>query len=325
MRRIIEATEKDRKAVFATAAAQLRIPVEMVEKDFWVCWTLKKLFDDRELSKKLRFKGGTSLSKVFHLIHRFSEDIDLILDWCCVTDDDPLAKRSGSKQDAFNKSIQKMAGGYIGDTFCRKVAAALEPECRVDPDPRDPHVLLIGYPEAFPKSYITPNVRLEIGPLAAWIPNERFPIRSYVAEAFPSLEMQPFSIPTILAERTFWEKATILHQEHHRPEEIPAPLRYSRHYYDLFMMGKSDFLRKALERKELLKAVVDFKRKFYPRAWARYDMAVPGTLRLLPAEHSLKLLRDDYKAMRTMIFGDYPAWDDICVFLTELEQKINHC
>lgn len=323
MKRIIEATEKDRKAIFSTAAAQIHIPVEMIEKDFWVCWTLKKLFSNPDLDKMLRFKGGTSLAKVFHLIQRFSEDLDLILDWRCVTEDNPLDTRSNSKQDAFNKTIQEISGEYIAGPLCKLISNAIGSECSVTPDPRDSHVLLIGYPESFPKSYITPNVRLEIGPLASWVPNDRFAIQSYVAETFPELEMQPFTVPTILAERTFWEKVTILHQEHHRPEQLAVPLRYSRHYYDLFMMSKSDFLHKALSDKSLLKAVVDFKKKFYPRGWARYDLAVPGTLCLLPAQHSMKVLRDDYKAMRTMIFGDYPDWDDICSTFTNLEQKIN--
>lgn len=323
MKRIIEADEKERRTLFATAAAKTGIPVEMIEKDFWVCWTLKKLFRDSELSGMLRFKGGTSLSKVFHLIQRFSEDLDLILDWRCVTCDDPLAMRSNSKQDAFNKSVQEISGEYITGTLHDKIAKAMAPECNVSVDSHDSHVLLIEYPESFPKNYITPCVRLEIGPLAAWIPNDTFSIQPYVAEAFPELGINPFQVPTILAERTFWEKVTILHQEHHRPEHLPVPLRYSRHYYDLYMMSKSDFLRNALKNTTLLEAVVDFKKKFYPRGWARYDLAIPGTLQLMPAEHSLKALQEDYKAMRTMIFGDYPTWDDICARLLELENEIN--
>jgi Domain of unknown function (DUF1814). len=110
---------------------------------------------------------------------------------------------------------------------------------------------------------------LEVGPLAAWIPNDVFAMKPYISDAFPELNIQEFSVPTILAERTFWEKVTILHQEHHRPEHLPLPLRYSRHYYDLYMMTKSGFQKKALARKDLLQAVVNFKKKFYPRGWAK--------------------------------------------------------
>ncbi len=95
--------------------------------------------------------------------------------------------------------------------------------------------------------------------------------------------MQPVRVPTICAERTFWEKATILHHEHHRPENILTPSRYSRHYYDLYMMGHSEVKTRALTQADLLPAVVTFKQKFYPRGWANYENAKRGTLRLLPS------------------------------------------
>jgi hypothetical protein len=323
MNRIVKTSNKERKMIFETAASKLKIPAEMIEKDFWVCWTLNKLFSNKHLASILRFKGGTSLSKVFHLIKRFSEDIDLILDWRCVTSDDPFEKRSNSKQDLFNKDIQNSSGDYISTTLCQMISDAMENECSVSVDSKDPHVLLVKYPESFPKSYITPHIKLEIGPLASWVPNDNFDIETYVGEALPELKIPKFNIPVILAERTFWEKVTILHQEHHRPEHLNVPLRYSRHYYDLFMMCRADFFEKVLANLDLLKAVVEFKKKFYPRGWARYDLAVPGSIKLSPAPHSEKALREDYKAMRNMIFGDYPSWDEICQKLNSVEVKIN--
>ena len=325
MNRIAKASVRERKMVFETAAAKLKIPVEMIEKDFWVCWILKKLFSNKCLADILRFKGGTSLSKAFHLIKRFSEDIDLILDWRCVTSENPLETRSNSKQDLFNKDIQNISGTYISTTLCKMIADAIGEECSVTADPADPHVLLVKYPESFPKSYITPHIKLEIGPLASWIPNGKFAIETFVGEALPELKISQFSLPVILAERTFWEKVTILHQEHHRPEHLSVPLRYSRHYYDLFMMSKADFFESVLSNLDLLRDVVEFKKKFYPRGWARYDLAVPGSIRLSPASHSEKALREDYKAMRNMIFGDYPSWDEICQKLNSMEMQINQC
>lgn len=205
------------------------------------------------------------------------------------------------------------------------IADAIGEECSVAADPADPHVLLVKYQESFPKSYITPHIKLEIGPLASWIPNDKFAIETFVGEALPELKISKFSLPVILAERTFWEKVTILHQEHHRPGHLSVPLRYSRHYYDLFMMSKADFFESVLSNLDLLRDVVDFKKKFYPRGWARYDLAVPGSIRLSPASHSEKALREDYKAMRNMIFGDYPSWDEICQKLNSMEMQINQC
>ena len=114
---------------------------------------------------------------------RFSEDIDLILDWRCVTSENPLKPRSNSKQDLFNKDIQNISGTCISTTLCKIIADAIGEECSVAADPADPHVLLVKYPESFPKSYITPHIKLEIGPLASWIPNDKFAIETFVGEA----------------------------------------------------------------------------------------------------------------------------------------------
>ncbi len=324
MEKIINASPAERQRVFQTAAAALRIAPEMVEKDFWVCRILQKLFQDENLRKILRFKGGTSLSKVFHLIQRFSEDVDLILDWRCITGENPLLPRSNTQQDIFNKSIQDSSGKYISRNLRAMVDAAMGGECSVVSDVNDDHVLLLQYPLSFRSSYIVPHIRLEIGPLAAWLPNREFPILPYAAEVFPQLNIAPVSVPTILAERTFWEKVTILHQEHHRPEHLKVPLRYSRHYYDLFMMAQSECALNAMKDTSLLRQVVDFKRKFYPRAWARYDLAVPGTIELLPAEHAQLSLQTDYAAMKNMIFGNYPSWEMILQRLAELQLSINN-
>ncbi len=157
----------------------------MVEKDFWVCWTLEKMFESEKLHSMLRFKGGTSLSKVYRLIQRFSEDIDLILDWRCVSDKDPLAERSKTKQDLFNKEIEAQAGEYISQTLRKLVADACGELCPVTSDTADKHVLNVTYPGVISSGYLSPAIKLEIGPLAAWSPHETATLESYVAEANP--------------------------------------------------------------------------------------------------------------------------------------------
>jgi hypothetical protein len=126
----------------------------------------------------------------------------------------------------------------------------------------------------------------------------------------------------IAAERTFWEKATLLHQEAHRETVIPQ--RYSRHYYDVYRLALSPVRDLALADFDLLREVVRFKQRFYPSAWARYDLAVPGTFRLLPARQSqLVELERDYDDMQLMLFGDPPVFKEIIVILTQLESQIN--
>ncbi len=127
----------------------------------------------------------------------------------------------------------------------------------------------------------------------------------------------------ILAKRTFWEKTTILHQEANRVEGKLIPSRYSKHYYDLAMMAKSEVKKEALDDIGLLEDVAEFKKKFYACAWAKYDNAKVGTLKLLPPEFRYKELKDDYRAMRNMIFGKYIDFEEIIETLRELEIEIN--
>lgn len=131
------------------------------------------------------------------------------------------------------------------------------------------------------------------------------------------------AVQDIKAERTFWEKATILHHEAHRPADNPQPSRYSRHYYDLAMMAESEVKVAALADLQQLADVVAFKMKFYPRGWARYELAKPGTLKLIPGNEVLATLRRDYVNMRNMIFGAYPDFDHINHVLELLEDEIN--
>ncbi len=166
--------------------------------------------------------------------------------------------------------------------------------------------------------------RLEIGAMAAWTPTQVAGISPYMAEQYPNVfEKKETRILTTTAERTFWEKATILHQEAYRPENSKMPDRYSRHYYDLYCMAGTEVLEKALKQADLLAQVAEFKRKFYPRNWARYELARIESIKLMPAEHSIKKLEADYGVMRSMIYGDYPRFEDVLKRLEELENMIH--
>ena len=126
------------------------------------------------------------------------------------------------------------------------------------------------------------------------------------------------SVLTVSPERTFWEKATILHKEAFRTNGR-FPSRYSRHYYDLYKLAHSDVKTRALNDASLLKSVVDFKMTFWRSNAARYDLCVPGTLRLVPPKDSMPLVERDYASMRNMIFGDAPDFDDLMLEISELE------
>ena len=149
-------------------------------------------------------------------------------------------------------------------------------------------------------------------------------ISSFVAQKFPEhFENPACQVSTIVAERTFWEKATILHQEANRAAEKKIPLRHSRHYYDLAMMTTSSVKDKALSNLELLEGVVAFKQRFYSSAWAKYEDAKIGTLKLLPPEFRHRELKEDYASMRNMIFDKYIEFDEMMSTLKDLEDEIN--
>ena len=322
MERIALANARERSAIFAETARKMNISAALVEKDFWVVWTLDKIFSDNFLKSRMIFKGGTSLSKVFKVIERFSEDIDLILDWRLITAEG-VAKESVSKQAKFNDELNKNSAQYIATELKNRLENLFGSLCTVQPDKDDPHTLNVEYPRSLSDAYIRPHIRLEIGPLAAWMPHENFPVSSYVADENRELGISDTTLPVILAERTFWEKATILHREHFRPQNTQTPLRYSRHYYDMHMMASSSVKESALRMLGLLSEVADFKDKFYHCAWAKYDLAKPGTMRLMPSHANEKILEKDYAEMKSMIFKNPPDWDDILDSISHLEEDIN--
>lgn len=321
----------ERADVFTQTASRMKTSnVAIVEKDFWVCYVLKHLFETETLKDRIVFKGGTSLSKAFDLINRFSEDVDLILDWRALGYDltEPWLPRSNTQQDLFNKDANRKAEKYIETVFLPaindKISQHLKEPFKFEIDPDDKQTLLFIYPRKFRDNAILPEVRLEIGALAAWTPSAKTPISPYSAKYFPFLfKESSIEIATVLPERTFWEKTTILHRESFRPEGSPLPHRYSRHYYDVYCMMNSPVKEKALKDLALLEKVVSFKDKFYHSPWGRYDLARPGSIRLMPPERNIQALRSDYEQMLGMLYGDKPTFDAIMGGLALLEKEIN--
>lgn len=325
MDKVATLSNEERKELFAETARQMGVHPSIIEKDFWVVWLLDKIFFDGDLKKILMFKGGTSLSKVYNLIGRFSEDIDLILDWREVTDEDPQRDRSSkNKQVKFNEKINKEALQYIQESLLPVLSKLVSPICQCEIDYSKPYNIIVTYPRTFDIIYLRSEVLLEIGPLASWQPSNQFEIESYAAQYFPKIfQRAKCKVNAIEAKRTFWEKATILHQEANRDESKYMPERYSRHYYDLACMAKSSIKTEALSDLQLLEQVVDFKRKFYPASWAKFEEAKPGSLKLVPPDYRIKELEVDYRAMEQMIFDKELSFEEILEILQELEDEIN--
>jgi predicted nucleotidyltransferase component of viral defense system len=324
MKGIADLNAQDRRELFDETAIRKAIRPSAVEKDFWICWLLMKIYTHPRLSALLRFKGGTSLSKCFGVIERFSEDIDLILDWTELTQADLTQALSNNQQSKLNDEINSQAQDVIKQELLPLIQERVNGYCLAEIDEDDPHTINVSYPRSFPNDYLRDQIRLEIGPLADMVPFGHYVVTSYAAEEFPKLFKQPsVELDAIKPERTFWEKVTILHAEAHRPDNKPQPARYSRHYYDVYRMLGTEIQQAALANLDLLEDVVRFKKKFYYSAWANYDLAVLPTIRLIPGDKVMTSLKADYAEMREMIFSDYPSLEEIMSAIADFEQRLN--
>lgn len=329
MLKVANLSTKDREALFRNTAQKCGMNEAIVEKDFWVCWTMNYLFQHSKWKDRLAFKGGTSLSKSYGLIERFSEDIDLILDWRLLdySLDEPWNERTKTKQDLFNKGANQKTAIFLMEEFIPSLNSdfstmLLEP-FRLYLDEVDPQTVNFAYPQIFEDSSILKIIRMEIGALAAWTPTQNIMITSYAAEKYPHIFDEPSTnVLTVAAERTFWEKVTILHKEAFRTNGS-FPERYSRHYYDLHCINISTKKATSLSNLELLERVATFKTRFYPANSARYDLAKPGTIKLMPPEECMATLESDYIHMQNMIYGHKPTFSEIMESIKILETEIN--
>ncbi len=331
MNSVLQLTPAQRTELFQAAGQALGLSPVIVEKDFWVCWTLRELFSAPGIGEHLIFKGGTSLSKVWQLIERFSEDVDISLsrDWLGFGGaDDPEKAPSKKQRTARIEDLATECTARVRDVLlpalrARANAVLGSAGWSIDIDATDKQTLLFRYPSAGDFGYIRGEVRIECGARSDAWPSDDRRLQPYVADAITRLDDCQVQVRVLAAERTFWEKATILHAEVHRPAEKAIPPRYSRHYADLAALARSKVVTTALADADLRNRVVQHKQVFFPSAWANYATAVPGTFRLVPDARRLEELSADYRAMREMFFREPVAWESIVAELGTLEKTIN--
>ncbi len=333
----------DRTDLFAATASLRGLTPAVIEKDFWVCWTLKRIFTLPDPPAGLLFKGGTSLSKVFGVIERFSEDVDLSFDRAGLgfgRESDPLNATTGKKRkqglEALTETCRQVIEGQLLPQLMAAFGDALGEApsetwgMELDEDDPDRQTLLFRYPAekrsrpVDEPAYIRPVVRLEIGARSDHWPVVEAIVTPYAAEAFPGVFKEAEGKVRVLAvERTFWEKATVLHMWHHAPPEKKFRDRQSRHYYDVVRLYEHERGKAAVRDTDLLLKVAQHKEVFFPAAWARYAEAKPGTLRLVPPDARLPELEQDYRNMREMIFGEPLSFEHLLDVLREIERCIN--
>lgn len=311
-------------------AARLGIPPVAVEKDFWVCWVLRELTTLPEHGDSLVFKGGTSLAKGWKLIHRFSEDIDLVVERAHLgfTADDP----SRGQIKKLRRRCQIWIADVLRPALANRIAGRLDAagtwrlELAGEADDPDRETLVFEYPrlDLTGSAYITASVRIELGARSDTEPVEQPVVTPYLAEELPEI-LGPCSFPirTIAARRTLLEKAMLLHEERQRPPERPMPPRLSRHYYDLWCLARSAVAPEALADVALFDRVARHRELFWAQSWVDYTTLRRGTVRLAPEENRLPGWRVDYAAMRDMIVGEIPAFDEILAEVARFENALN--
>lgn len=326
--------DADKKVYFGVVTHEFGISPQLVEKDFWVCWILKTLFSLPASGSHLTFKGGTSLSKCYNVIKRFSEDVDVSIERTFLTNKESIEpdKKQGTKENQRRlgrlKQLcqEKIANGIIPELE-KKISSALSDigkwEIKLDPDDPDNQTILFTYPSVIDNgkgSYVQPVVKIELGARSDHWPVEVMSIKPYVSNAPGKVPIKGAQVRVLGAERTFWEKATILHAINNGSK---LRARMSRHYYDVGEMVGSSIYRKAIENIDLLIKVAEHKALFFKDTKARYDLAKPGTLRLMPLDEHLVQLNDDYRQMQEMFFEDSPSFESILKKLKKAEEEIN--
>ena len=240
----------------------------------------------------------------------------------------PWEERSKTKQDIFNKQINSEAAKFYKEELIPQLNIEMKEKLGdgewISVDTEDEMVVNFYYPQIFEAEYLRSCVRLEIGPLAEWMPSHETSVTPFAAEKYPDIFSQKeTSVLTIDVERTFWEKLTILHKIANFPDGKTLPARYARHLYDVYNMGNSWVKERAFKRKELLEKDVAFKQKFYYAKGAHYETATLENIMLVPGERIHKELEDDYQAMRNMIYGNIPEFEEILEFLEKLQEEIH--
>lgn len=327
----------ERIAMIQTVAQEHNIEDNAVEKDWWVTVVLKALFNT-SCGKWLLFKGGTSLSKGWNLINRFSEDIDISIGRNFFGDvlNLPFAKCENNNQV---KKLRKASRDYIHGTLSAELDAELlkmgvkgynimnetvtgEPPRPIDHD-SDPTIIFVNYESILPSSMrlIDARVKIEISCLSMSEPYEQCEIRSLVFDKFPEEDDEmAASINTVTPSRTFLEKALLLSEELQKEE--PRSLRMSRHLYDLDRLMDTEFGQKALNDGKLYKAIVEHRRRFYHLGYVDYDKDYPAKIDFIPQNKVMNAYRLDYESNMVdgYIYGEAKSFDELMKRMEKLLQ-----
>jgi len=326
----LQLPEADRKAILNKAAQDLGKSPNILEKDVWVCWTLETLANMPEVPS-LAFKGGTSLSKAYDAIARFSEDVDVTLDRRALNPElNPFTATSKTQARKICAQLDALLAAYLVDVikpyFDEHLKTELKKGTVETKIGNSADKLHIPYPTCLESegSYLQESVLLELGGKNEITPSSQLQLEPYIRSIVPSLEFPRPTVAVLAPERTYWEKATLIHAECNRETPKANAERLSRHWYDLFQLSRSEIGSAALSNTKLLEEVVNHKNILYPSARAKYNDCL-GRIRLIPDASSLKLLEKDFEKMKAsaMFWSEPDPFQEIIKELSKLETTIN--
>jgi Nucleotidyl transferase AbiEii toxin, Type IV TA system len=321
---------KERRIEILNQATELTgLPSVAIEKDWWVTLALNASFS-LPYSKNIVFKGGTSLSKGWNLIERFSEDIDLAIDRKYFGFDGEISKTQ-------IKNLRKQSCEFISTTFLDDLTKILTEwkaidECKLIAQPvkdsdKDPQVIEIHYKSVIDTSeYLPQRVLIEVSSRSLMEPIEERQINSILSERFPqqSFVTVPFAIPSVLPQRTFLEKVFLLHEEFSQEDEKISIDRLSRHLYDLEKLMDTEHGIEALQNTELYNNIVAHREKFNPLRGLDYAIHIPNKINIIPPKGVVKNYEKDYVEMtKSMIYGEPLKFDQLIKRILELQTRIN--
>ena len=324
--------EQEQRELLKRAEDDLDISDVAIEKDIWICWLLDKIFS---LPVPMAFKGGTSLSRVFNLINRYSEDIDITIDYRKLTGCIDLPQTSRSQLKKISEQLKKELIQYVSTTilpYLEESIAGLDLKHSFKISISDNgEQLKFFYPSMISKNgpqYLRDHILLEFGMRNAIEPCENHVIEPLLSQHgnIKKLFILPQATVDVLSPlRTFWEKATLMHVECHRHRLDKAPDRLSRHWYDLAMLAQSWVAKEALDNRHILESVVEYKKAFFNASYANYDDCLNGQLQLLPQDQYLLGLKRDYESMKSAgFFSETPMpFNEIVTILSDLTVQIN--
>ncbi len=341
MAKWIDFTTDERRAMIQTVSQVKKIDEVSAEKDWWVTATLYALFHT-SISEYLLFKGGTSLSKGWDIINRFSEDIDLALNRNFFLNVKQLSCATFSSNTQIH-NLREKAQDYLLEEFKQELAGKMN-ELGLDvtvlgdnevldesgnprkvPHDKDPSVLYVQYPSLYDTmtSYAIPTIKIEVSVLSMAEPFEMRRISSLVERVFEGEDVDSDmvqTIPTVSPARTFLEKAFLLCEEYQKDE--PRTHRMTRHFYDLEKLMQTPYAEVALSDPALYQQIVEHRRKFYHVGYVDYDQELPPNIQIVPSEELMLAYKDDYNEMRnSFIYGNSLDFEELMARMELLQKR----